>query len=128
MKEFKTFVLRGNVVDLAVGVVVGAAFGAVVSSLVQDVLTPLTGIFGTPDFGELRFSVGKASVAYGNFLNTAIAFLMVSAAVFFFVVKPVNRLMGMTKGAESPAVKDCPHCMNVIPARATRCGYCTSEV
>lgn len=130
MKEFKAFILRGNVVDLAVGVVIGAAFGTVVNSLVKDVLTPFLGIFGTPNFGSLEIKVGKATLTYGNFLNALIAFLMVAAGVFFFVVKPVNRLMALrrTEPNVESTTKDCPRCLSSIPKGASRCAFCTADL
>lgn len=130
MKDFRAFILRGNVVDLAIGVVVGAAFGAVVSSLVSDVLTPLFGIFGTPDFSDLQLTLGKATVRYGNFFNALISFFVIGTAIFFMVVKPINKLMDRRKvepEVESTS-KDCPYCLSSIPVKATRCPFCTSEV
>ena len=130
MKDFRAFILRGSVVDLAIGVVVGAAFGAVINYLVTDVLTPLTGIFGTPDFSALQVDVGRATIRYGNFLNAVISFLVIGAAIFFLVVKPINRLMDRRR--VEPEVesknKDCQYCMSSIPVKATRCPFCTSEV
>lgn len=130
VKEFQSFVLRGNVVDLAVGVVIGAAFGAVITSLVENILTPLTGIFRVPDFEDLQIAVGPSTINYGLFLNAVIAFLLVAVAIFFFVVKPLNRLMASRKtepDVES-TTRECPHCLSSIPTAATRCAYCTSEV
>jgi large conductance mechanosensitive channel len=130
LKEFQAFVLRGNVVDLAVGVVIGAAFGAVVTSFVENVLTPLTGIFRVPDFRELSVGVGAASIDYGLFLNAVISFLLVAAAVFFFVVKPLNRLMARRKTEPEVAstTRECPFCLSSIPVKATRCAFCTAEI
>lgn len=130
MKEFRAFVLRGNAVDLAVGVVIGSAFGAVVTSLVENVLTPLVGIFGTPDFSRLAFAVGRATVRYGLVLNALITFLMIAATIFFFVIKPVNRLMAAMgiQGEVGVAKKPCPHCLSDIPAKAARCAFCTYEI
>jgi len=118
------------VVDLAVGVVVGAAFGAVITSLVENVLTPLTGIFRVPDFRELQLSVGPATLSYGLFLNSLIAFVLVSASIFFFVVKPLNRLMANRKTEPDvvSATRDCPECLSSIPIGAARCAFCTSRV
>lgn len=130
LKDFRNFVLRGNVVELAVAVVIGAAFGAVITSLVEDVLTPLLGVFGTPDFSELSFGVGKATVEFGLFLNALIAFLMISAAIFFFVVRPITTLMEnrKTETDVESTTRDCPACLSSIPTGARRCAFCTSEV
>jgi large conductance mechanosensitive channel len=132
MKEFRAFILRGNVVDLAVGVVIGAAFGTVVTSFVKDILTPITGIFGNfKEFDRLIWHIGgRATLRYGTFLNNILSFLLISASVFFMVVKPVNKLMSLRKtepDVESPK-RDCPHCLSSIPAAATRCAFCTQEV
>ena len=127
LKDFKAFILRGNVVDLAVGVVMGAAFGAIVSSLVKDILTPLLGLANVPDFSHAIVTVGKASIRYGVFINAIISFLLIAAGVFFLVVRPVNRLMGGRK-EEEPTARECPHCLSSIPIKATVCAYCTREV
>lgn len=130
VKEFQAFVLRGNVVDLAVGVVIGAAFGAVITSLVENVLTPITGLFRVPDFQDLQIAAGTSTINYGLFLNSLISFVLVAAAVFFLVVKPLNRLMARRKtepDVES-TTRECPHCLSSIPRAATRCAYCTSEL
>ena len=130
-EEFKQFLLRGNVVDLAVAVVIGAAFGAVVNSLVADIITPIiAAIVGEPNFGALDFRINDSRFAYGNFLNAVFTFVTIAAAVFFFVVKPVNMLMERRK-TEPPVddtVRDCPQCLSKIPRGARRCMYCTSEV
>jgi large conductance mechanosensitive channel len=103
LKEFREFVLRGNVVDLAVAVVVGAAFGAVVAALVADIITPLiAAVFGQPDFGNLQFTIHHSTFKYGDFLNKVIAFLTIAAAVFFLVVKPVNALLARRKAKQEP--------------------------
>ncbi len=131
LEEFRAFALRGNAIDLAVGVVIGAAFGAVVSSLVADVLTPLLGIFGTPDFkNELVFRIGEGEFRIGVFLNALISLLMISIAVFFFVVKPLNELTERRKPQPTVevTVRECPYCLSSIPTRASRCAFCTSEV
>ena len=130
LKDFRNFVLRGNVVELAVAVVIGAAFGAVITSLVENVLTPLLGVFGTPDFSDLDYDVGKATVQYGVFLNALIAFLMIAAAVFFFIVRPITTLMEnrKTETDVESTTKSCPECLSNIPSGARRCAFCTSEV
>jgi large conductance mechanosensitive channel len=131
-KEFKAFILKGNVVDLAVAVVLGAAFTSVVNALVKDLLTPLIAIPGKTDFSALQFSVRHSHFQYGAFLNEVISFLMIAAAVFFFVVKPMNVLMARRNRGEAadgdPSTRDCPFCLSAIPLAATRCAHCTSEV
>jgi large conductance mechanosensitive channel len=128
IKEFRDFLLRGNVVDLAVAVVLGAAFGAVVNSFVKDVLTPLLGLIGVPDFSTLSLTVGSAAIMYGNFLNLLISFVLISAAVFFGVVKPMNALEKRRQAGVEPAApttKTCTECASVIPLAAKRCPNCT---
>ncbi|HWL66401.1 MAG TPA: large conductance mechanosensitive channel protein MscL [Actinomycetota bacterium] len=130
LNEFRNFLLRGNVVDLAVAVVVGTAFGAIVTSLVTDILTPLLGLLGIPDFGHLERGIGPSTIRYGVFLNALISFVTVSAAVFFFVVKPINKLMERRKtqpDVENPT-KQCNECLSNIPVGARRCAFCTSQV
>ena len=132
LKEFKQFILRGNVVDLAVAVVIGTAFGAVVAAFVADIITPLiAAIFGKPNFASLSFTINNSTFLYGDFLNAVITFLSIAAAIFFFVVKPLNVLEARrAAGAppESPTTKACPECLSDIPLAARRCAYCTSEV
>lgn len=130
LKEFKAFLLRGSVVDLAVAVVIGAAFGAVVSSFVANLLTPLIAIPGRTDFSDLKFQVGGGVFAYGQFLNDLVTFVLVAAAIFFFVVKPVNALMARhkTEPDVESKTKDCPECLSSIPAAARRCAFCTAGV
>jgi large conductance mechanosensitive channel len=132
LRGFREFILRGNVVDLAVGVVIGAAFGALVGSFTTDILTPLiAAIVGKPDFSSLVFTVNGAKITYGNFLNALIAFLLVAAAVYFFVVTPVNALMARVKRGEvapDPTTKSCPQCLMEIPINARKCGHCTSAL
>lgn len=128
-KEFRDFLMRGNIVDLAVAVVIGAAFNNVIGSLVADILTPLiAAIGGQQDFSSLKFTINNSEFLYGNFLNQVIAFVITAAAIFFFVVKPMNRLMARMKPAEPEpaATKVCPECLSSIPAAANRCMYCTS--
>ncbi len=126
LKEFKAFVLRGNVVDLAVGVIIGAAFGVVVTSLVKDMITPLLGLLSIPDFSTASAKVGDAQIRYGLFINAIISFVVVAAGVFFLVVKPLNHMMG--RGKEDPKVQDCPHCLSSIPADAKVCSHCTRDI
>jgi large conductance mechanosensitive channel len=128
VKEFRDFVMRGNMIDLAVGVVIGAAFGAVITSLVGDILTPLLGLLNVPDFSELSFQAGAATVEYGVFLNALISFVLIAAAVFFFVVKPVNHMTARLKPATVAVTKPCPFCATDIPSAATRCPNCTSQL
>ncbi len=128
MKEFKQFLLRGNVVDLAVGVVIGGAFGTVVSALVGDILTPfISAIAKVPDMGGLSFTVRGSTFQYGHFVNTLISFVLVAGAVFFFVVKPMNLLIARHKTAPSadPTTKKCAECLSEIPIAAKRCAHCT---
>ncbi|HEY3764304.1 MAG TPA: large conductance mechanosensitive channel protein MscL [Gaiellales bacterium] len=132
LKEFRQFIMRGNVVDLAVAVVIGAAFGAVVTALVADLITPLVAaIFGKPSFAGLSFTINKSTFLYGEFLNAVLTFVTVAAAIFFFVVKPLNMLAARrAAGAptESPTTRPCPQCLSEIPIAAHRCAFCTSEV
>ncbi|HEX2119168.1 MAG TPA: large conductance mechanosensitive channel protein MscL, partial [Acidimicrobiales bacterium] len=130
LKEFKAFILRGNVVDLAVGVVIGAAFAAVVTALVEGIFTPLLAIPGETNFGDLSFSIGGGEFRYGEVINAVISFLVIAAAVFFLVVKPVNALMARRKtepDVES-TTRDCPHCLSSIPVGASVCAFFTREV
>ena len=131
-QDFKAFLLRGNVVDLAVAVVVGAAFGALVTSLVRSLITPIIGaIVGSPDFGDLAFTINGSRFAYGDFLNALFTFVSIAAAVFFFVVTPVNALMARARPGPEPQaepLQECPRCVSQIPVRATRCAYCTADV
>lgn len=151
VREFRTFLMRGNVIDLAVGVIAGTAFTAVVNSLVRDIITPLVAtVFGSPDFSGIVL-VGKPAsgggtvwftmdgvregvtggILVGNFLNAVVSFLLVMAGVFFLIVKPVNAAsarLTRAQAAEPPTVRDCPECLSEIPVAATRCSHCTTEV
>ena len=132
MKGFKEFILRGNVLDLAVAVVMGAAFGAAVTALVKDLLTPfIAAIVGAPDFSGIALSVNGSKLLVGDFLNAIIAFLMLATVVYFFVVLPVNSLMARLKRGEvapDPTTKKCPECLSDIPIGARRCAHCTSSL
>lgn len=127
-KGFRDFILRGNVVDLAVAVVIAGAFGAVIASFVADVLTPLLGLIGVPDFSTLTVTVGEAEVRYGIFLNTLITFLLIAASIYFIVVKPKQAFDARTAKEEEATTKACPHCATDIPIAATRCPNCTSQL
>lgn len=131
LKEFREFILRGNLVDLAVAVVLGTAFGAVVAALVKDLVTPLiAAIGGQPDFSALTFEINGSKFLYGDFINVLLAFVIVAAVIFFFVIKPVNALMARRKVEPAPdtPTKPCPECLSDIPEPATRCAFCTSRV
>ena len=130
LNEFKAFILRGNIVDLAVGIVIGAAFAGVVNALVKDLITPLIGIFGNFNFPDLKFAVGRSQFLLGDFINALIAFLLIALVIFFFVVKPVNLLMALhkPKQAEAPTTRECPFCLSTVPLKATRCAFCTAQL
>jgi large conductance mechanosensitive channel len=132
LSGFKQFILRGNVVDMAVGVVVGAAFATVVSAFTRDLLTPLiAALFGKPDFSSIIFTINNSQFLIGDFINAAIAFLLVAAAVYFFVVTPVNLLVARMRKASAPAdptTKKCPECLSEIPIDARRCAHCGEPV
>ena len=130
VKDFQTFILRGNVVDLAVGVVIGAAFTGVVTAFTKDIITPIIGIPGKLSLGEYAFSINGSKFLIGDFLNTLISFLLTALVVFFLVVRPVNWLIARRK-TDTPAeetTRECPQCLSKIPLKATRCAFCTSEV
>ena len=127
---FKQFLLRGNVVDLSVGVVVGAAFGAVVTAFTKDLLTPMiAAVVGKPDFSAIQFTVNNSKFLVGDFINAVVSFLIVATAVYYMVVLPINTLIAKTKKAEpvaAPTTKPCPECLSEIPLAARRCAHCTS--
>ena len=128
LRDFKKFLFRGNVVDLAIAVVVGTAFTAVVKALVADILTPIiAAVFGAHNFGQLRFTIHGSTFAYGDFINNVITFLTVAAAMFFLVVTPINWLMAR-RAQEDPDTKQCPECDSAIPIKAKRCPECTSQL
>jgi large conductance mechanosensitive channel len=132
LAEFRQFILRGNVVDLAVGIVIGVAFTGVVQGLVRDFINPLVAmLFGRPDFSKFHFTINHAVFSYGDFINRALTLLIIGVAVFFFVVKPVNLMIDrfhLSPAPPSPATKTCPDCYTDIPAKANRCPNCTSEL
>ena len=132
MKGFRQFIFRGNVLDLAVAVVMGAAFGAVVTALVKDLITPLiAAIFGSPDFSGIVVTINGSKLLIGDFLNAVIAFLLMAIAVYFFIVVPVNRLTARLNRGEAPpdpTTKKCPECLSDVPISARRCAFCTSPI
>ncbi|NLE07498.1 MAG: large conductance mechanosensitive channel protein MscL [Parcubacteria group bacterium] len=131
IKEFKQFLLRGNVVDLAVGVVIGSAFGAVVDALVSNLLTPfISAIAKVPDFSNLLFTINGSQFRYGIFLNALISFILVAAAIFFFIVKPMNLLVSRShkEAPVKPTTKKCPECLSEIPINAKRCAHCAQII
>jgi large conductance mechanosensitive channel len=130
VREFRDFLLRGNVIDLAVAVVIGAAFGAVVTSFVANILTPLLGLLGVPNLEGLAFEAGTASVRYGLFLNALVSFVLIALAIFLFVVKPMNALAARRAGAAEgeTTTKACPYCASEIAIAAIRCPMCTSQL
>jgi large conductance mechanosensitive channel protein len=128
LTDFKQFLLRGNVVDLAVAVVIGTAFTAVVKALVADIITPIVAaIFGKPNFATLSFTINGSHFNYGDFLNNVLTFVTIAAAVFFIVVAPINALMSR-RAKEDPDTKECPECTSAIPVNAKRCPLCTSQL
>ncbi len=132
MGGFKKFMMRGNVVDMAVGVIIGGAFGAVVASLTKDILTPfLALVVGKQDFSKIQFQIGSSAIGIGLFINAVIAFLLVAASIYFFVVLPMNAVTArMTKPAPpaAPTTKKCKECLSDIPLEAKRCAFCTQPV
>jgi large conductance mechanosensitive channel len=131
VKEFKEFLLRGNLVELAVAVVIAVAFAALVDAFVQDLITPLiAAVGGQQDFSALTFTINDSVFRYGHFLNQLFSFLIIAAVVYFLVVKPVNALMARRKTEEpvDETVRECPECLSSIPAAARRCAFCTSEL
>lgn len=132
LSGFKQFILRGNVVDMAVGVVIGAAFGGVVAALTKDLLTPLiAAVVGKPDFSAIAFTVNGTNFPIGDFINAAVSFLLIAAAIYFFVVLPVNTLVARMHAKDpvpAPTSKKCPECKMDVPIDARRCGHCTSQI
>lgn len=132
LSGFKQFILRGNVIDMAVGVVIGAAFATVVSALTKDILTPfIAAIVGKPDFSYIGFTIGTTTFPIGDFINATVSFLLIAAAVYFFVVVPVNALVARMRKAPAPAdptTKKCPECLSEIPIDARRCAHCAQPI
>jgi large conductance mechanosensitive channel len=132
LKGFKQFLLRGNVIDLAVAVVIGGAFGAVVAALVKDLLTPLiAAVVGKPDFSTIKFAINGSAFPIGDFINALISFVLIAAAVYFFVVVPVNAVMARARRGQAPpdpTTKQCPECLSTIPIQARRCAFCTQTL
>ena len=126
---FKNFLLRGNVVDLAVGVVIGAAFGSLVKAIVEDLITPIIGIIGKKDFSAFSFTIRSSTFKYGSFINDLVSFLIVASAIYFLIILPMNALVAGSRGSSrplDPTTKKCPECLSEIPLAAKRCAYCTS--
>jgi large conductance mechanosensitive channel len=132
LKGFRQFIMRGNVIDLAVAVVIGAAFGAVVTSFVTNILTPfIAAIVGKPDFSAFNFTVNGAVIAYGLFLNALISFLLIALAIYFFMIAPMNAWKARAARSAVPAdptSKKCPECLSEVPIAARRCAFCTSII
>jgi large conductance mechanosensitive channel len=131
LNDFKAFLLRGNVVDLAVAIVIGVAFTAVITAFVEDLVTPLiAAIGGEPDFSALDFTINGSTFRYGDFINKVISFLIISAIIFLFVVQPVNYLVQRAKKEPppDPTLRKCPECLSDIPVDARRCAFCTTEL
>ena len=132
LKGFKQFILRGNVIDLAVAVVIGGAFGAVVAAMVKDLITPLiAAVVGQPDFSAITFTVNGSQFLIGDFINALLAFVLVSAAVYFFIVVPVNAIAARRARGEAPSdptTKKCPECLSEVAIAARRCAFCTSTL
>ena len=129
--SFKTFLLRGNLVDMAVGIVIGIAFGAVVTAFVKDLITPIiAAVFGKPDFSGLYFTVNQSKFLYGDFFNVVISFVIIAAVLYFLVVDPYARFKARYEPAPvpEPPMTQCPRCLSNIPARATRCPFCTTDL
>jgi large conductance mechanosensitive channel len=129
MGGFRKFLFRGNLIDLAVAVVIGVAFNAVIQALIADIITPLiTAIAGKPNFSSLSFTVNKSHFAYGSFLNALISFVIIAAVVYYLIVSPATRITDLTTRQKEATERDCPECLSSIPIKAKRCMYCTSEV
>jgi len=129
LKGFKEFILRGNVVDLAVAFVIGVAFGAMVTAFVKDIVTPLiAAIFGKQDFSSLKFTINHSTFLYGDFINAVVSFILIALVIYFVIVVPMNHLAARRAKGEDPTTKECPECLSEIPIGARRCPHCTSEL
>jgi large conductance mechanosensitive channel len=129
VKGFKQFLLRGNLVELAVAVVIGVAFSALIAALVKDLITPLiAAIGGKPDFSQLYFRANKSKFAYGDFINAVISFIIIAAVVYFLVLLPVSKLLEFTRRNEEVTERECPECLSEVPKAARRCKYCTAQL
>lgn len=131
LTEFKAFILRGNVIDLAIAFVIGVAFAAVITALVNDIIMPILGIFGgKPSFDQYYWTINGSKILIGSFLTAVVSFLLIAAVIFFFVVRPLNHLLARRKSElpSDPTTRECPFCLSDIPLQATRCAFCTSEV
>ncbi|HSW37091.1 MAG TPA: large conductance mechanosensitive channel protein MscL [Candidatus Saccharimonadales bacterium] len=131
-KDFKKFILRGNVVDLGVAVVIGAAFNGIVNSLVKDLITPLVGaVYQQKQFATAHFTFRGSQFLYGEFINSIISFVIIALVVFFLVVQPINKLVAISnrdKDTDEPTTKKCPECLSVVPVKATRCAFCATKL
>jgi large conductance mechanosensitive channel len=129
MGGFRKFLLRGNLVDLAVAVVIGVAFSAIITALVADLITPLiAAIGGKPDFSALTFTVNHSTFRYGGFINALLSFVIIAAVIYFLVVGPVTRIMAVTEKKQEATERECPECLSQIPVAARRCMYCTADI
>jgi len=129
LKGFKEFILRGNVIELAVAFIMGVAFAALVTAFVADIITPLiAAIFGKPDFSALKFTINHSTFLYGSFINAVVSFILIAAAVYFAIVVPMNAVAARRAKGEDPTTRECPQCLSEIPIGARRCPHCTSEL
>ncbi|HUY79764.1 MAG TPA: large conductance mechanosensitive channel protein MscL [Ktedonobacterales bacterium] len=130
LDDFRAFILRGNLIDLAVAVVIGLAFTAVITALVADLITPLISIPGKIDFSAIKFTINGSTFLLGSFLNALISFVIIAAVLFFLIIKPMNVLMARYKPTPEPPAetKECPYCLSSVPVKATRCAFCTSQL
>jgi large conductance mechanosensitive channel len=129
MSGFRKFLMRGNLIDLAVAVVIGVAFNAVVQALIADIITPLiAAIAGQPDFGALTFTIHHSQFSYGTFINAVLSFVLIAAVVYYLIVSPLNRITSLAQRNKDATTRTCPECASEIPVVATRCMYCTAQV